>query len=96
MRTLVRAASVVAVLLALTGCSEPPGRSQAELSVPPASASPTAVQFDEDLHDELLGMLERDQSEHTGGPLGEGDDARTARLKEIIAARGWPIIDLVG
>ena len=61
MRTLVRAASVVAVLLALTGCSEPPGRSQAEPSVPPVSASPTAVQFDEDLHDELLGMLKRDQ-----------------------------------
>ena len=52
--------------------------------------------LDPDLRDELVAMFERDQSGRTGGPDAEGDDARTARLKEIIAEHGWPGTDLVG
>jgi hypothetical protein len=36
------------------------------------AAPPTAVRFDQELHDELIGMLKRDQSEQAGGPAGEG------------------------
>ncbi|WP_446217985.1 DUF6624 domain-containing protein [Micromonospora sp. IBHARD004] len=54
------------------------------------------MQFNQALHDELVGMLKRDQAERTGGPQGEGDEARTARLKEIIDGHGWPTVDLVG
>ncbi|WP_130337598.1 DUF6624 domain-containing protein [Micromonospora kangleipakensis] len=54
------------------------------------------MQFNQALHDELVGMLKRDQAERTGGPQGEGDEARTARLKEIIDEHGWPTVDLVG
>ena len=52
--------------------------------------------FDQALHDELMAMLERDQSGRTGGPDPEGDLARTERLKEILAEHGWPTYDLVG
>ena len=41
-------------------------------------------------------MLKRDQNERTGGPLGEGDEARTERLKQIVDRHGWPTYDLVG
>jgi hypothetical protein len=54
------------------------------------------VEFNQELHDELLGMLKRDQRERTGGPIDEGDEARTERLKDIIEEYGWPTIDLVG
>ena len=50
----------------------------------------------QELHDELLAMLERDQSGRTGGPDAEGDARRTARLEEILAEHGWPTYDLVG
>lgn len=68
----------------------------------PASTSggaPTTARspgFDEELHDELLAMLERDQSGRTGGPDTEGDAARTRRLAEILDEHGWPTYDLVG
>lgn len=52
--------------------------------------------FDQALHDELVAMLERDQSGRTGGPDDEGDEARTERLREILAEHGWPGTDLVG
>ena len=74
--------------VALAACSD-----SQEPSDPSAAAT---VVFDEKLHDELLGMAKRDQSERTGGPMGEGDEARTGRLKEIIEEHGWPTFDLVG
>jgi hypothetical protein len=51
---------------------------------------------DQALHDELIAMLERDQSGRAGGPDSEGDAARTERLAEILAQHGWPSFDLVG
>jgi hypothetical protein len=54
------------------------------------------VEFDQELHEELVAMAQRDQDERTGGPQGEGDQARTERLKEIVAEHGWPTYDLVG
>jgi len=89
LRTLLRVLWPIAALVALAGCSA--SQEPAEPSAPA-----TVVQFNRELHDELVGMLERDQNERTGGPLGEGDQARTNRLKEIVAEHGWPTIDLVG
>jgi hypothetical protein len=95
---------LLVVLLLLTGCSA----AERDGGAPAAAASdPTGTQttqttesrspsFDQALHDELLAMLERDQSGRTGGPDAEGDAARTARLKEILAEHGWPTYDLVG
>ncbi|MFY1686903.1 DUF6624 domain-containing protein [Plantactinospora sp. WMMB782] len=54
------------------------------------------MRFDKALHDELVGMLERDQAELNGVPQTDTADQRTARLKEIIAKHGWPTFDLVG
>ncbi|GAA1423902.1 DUF6624 domain-containing protein [Agrococcus citreus] len=64
----------------------------------PAPTPPAAgVAFDEQLHDELLAMLERDQAGRLGtGPDDEGDAARTERLAAIIEQHGWPTFDLVG
>ncbi|WP_198041501.1 DUF6624 domain-containing protein [Micromonospora chokoriensis] len=41
-------------------------------------------------------MLERDQADRAGTPQHESDQARIARLKEIIRTRGWPTFALVG
>jgi hypothetical protein len=56
------------------------------------AAPPTAVQFNQELHDELIGMRKRDQSEQADGPAGEGAAARTERLQAIIrrGANGGP------
>ncbi|NLG20774.1 MAG: hypothetical protein GX555_04980 [Actinomycetales bacterium] len=54
-----------------------------------------AVTFDQELHDELVAMLEEDQQERTGEG-GLDDTGRTERLKEIVAEHGWPTISLVG
>lgn len=62
----------------------------------PAPADPGPHERDDALHDELVAMFERDQSGRTGGPDEEGDDARTERLREILAEHGWPGFDLVG
>jgi hypothetical protein len=89
-----RAAALIAmcVLSALVACSAP----IASPSDSPPAASATAAGFDQKLHDELIAMLERDQLDRSGGSSGESDQARTERLKEIIAEHGWPTIDLVG
>ncbi|HYN92749.1 MAG TPA: DUF6624 domain-containing protein [Pilimelia sp.] len=80
----------IAALLVLAGCAAGPDPA-------PASSAPSApVAFDQRLHDELLAMLKRDQSGRTGGPDTEGDQARTERLKRIVAEHGWPTIPLVG
>ncbi|NEK60295.1 hypothetical protein GCU56_20775 [Geodermatophilus sabuli] len=60
------------------------------------SGRPRSPSFDQALHDELIAMLERDQSGRTGGPDPEGDAARTARLAEILDTHGWPTYALVG
>lgn len=103
------AASVLAVVLG--GCAVDAGTapSPSPSSVAPA-ASPSAgadcppvrpptpgTSFDQDLHDELMAMLERDQAGRLGtGQDDEGDQARTDRLMEIIAVHGWPTFALVG
>ena len=92
-------AVVVTAVLLLAGCSseEPsPGAAApttATATTPEPSRSPL---FDQELHDELVAMLERDQSGRTGGADPEGDAARTARLAEILDEHGWPTWDLVG
>lgn len=87
------------LVLALAGCSPVSAPVPSGSATPPAaspSASPTPVQFNQELHDELVAMLARDQSERMGGPQEEGDYRRTERLKEIIEEFGWPTILLVG
>ncbi|HEX5594737.1 MAG TPA: DUF6624 domain-containing protein [Micromonosporaceae bacterium] len=85
----------LAIVIALAGCSTNASSSQPSEPSEPPKPAPT-VQFNKALHDELVGMLKRDQDERSGGPAGEGDRARTDRLKEIIEQYGWPTIDLVG
>lgn len=91
---------VVAVLaaLALAGCggseelqaTATPGDGEAVSTTSAASAA-----FDQELHDELVQMLETEQAERMEGDF-SGDAARTERLKEIVAEHGWPTISLVG
>jgi hypothetical protein len=98
----VRRVQLVVVMVLLAGCSgettdgaAPPSSSGA-VSTSSASTPAPSPGFDQELHDELLAMLERDQSGRTGGPDAEGDAARTERLAEILDERGWPTYDLVG
>lgn len=95
----------VVLLWALPACGDgPPPEPESEpapvvADLPKGCPAPLAEmdrELDEDLRTELVAMFERDQSGRTGGPDDEGDDARTARLKEIIAEHGWPGTDLVG
>jgi hypothetical protein len=92
-------AVVVAVLvaLALAGCGgEGSGTTATSGGGDAAStSSATAAAFDQELHDELVQMLETEQAERMEGDFG-GDAARTERLKEIVAEHGWPTISLVG
>lgn len=102
--------TVVAVTLALGGCGDDPkptprpaaeptaeDTTQAESIVGcPEPTDPGPHEYDAGLHDELLEMLDRDQSGRTGGEDEEGDEVRTERLKQIIAEYGWPGFDLVG
>jgi hypothetical protein len=98
----VRRLQLAVVVLLLAGCSgetaeraaPAPTASTAPTESP--TASPRSPGFDQELHDELLAMLERDQSGRTGGPDAEGDAARTERLAEILDAHGWPTRELVG
>jgi hypothetical protein len=99
---------LAALLVLVTGCAagaEPaaPASTAATASVtattsaapdPPDPSAPPVG--DPALREELLAMLERDQSGRTGGPDAEGDAARTARLAEVLDAHGWPGRDLVG
>ena len=88
-----RSLLAVAVVL-LTGCSDGGSeRTAATSAAATTSATAAATEsrapgFDQELHDELIGMLERDQSGRTGGPDAEGDAARTERLAEILAEHG--------
>ena len=77
-------ALVAVVLLAgLAGCSSPDEGAAA----PSDRESPTAVAFDQELHDELVAMAEQDQEERTGGGT-MNDEPRTERLKVIIEEHG--------
>ena len=87
---------LLAVLLLLVGCSGGDGEPAATSGATAAETSPRSAGFDQALHDELIAMLERDQSGRTGGSDAEGDTARTERMKEILAEHGWPTFDLVG
>jgi hypothetical protein len=96
---------LLVVVVVLAGCGQgedtatPGPTSAASSAAPPAavtSTSPRSPRFDQALHDELVAMLERDQSGRTGGPDEEGDAARTARLGAILDQHGWPTYDLVG
>jgi hypothetical protein len=102
-----RGVLLAALMVVLVGCSgeeEDPSATapsstsaEASESTPATTATrPRAPGFDQALHDELVAMLERDQSGRTGGPDPEGDTARTDRLKEILAEHGWPTYELVG
>ena len=92
--------ALLGAALLLAGCAaeEPrePAASSSAATSSAATATPVPPGFDQELHDELLAMLERDQSGRTGGADPEGDAARTARLAEILDAHGWPGWDLVG
>ena len=103
--------AVLALGLALVGCgddAEPERESEEPVGTPfqsesvdppkgcPAPTDPGPHEYDAELHDELVAMLERDQSGRTGGADEEGDQARTDRLKVIVAEFGWPGFDLVG
>ncbi len=91
---------VPVLLLSLSGCTAASPGARTPSAAPSESGMTTPgagpVEFDQKLHDELVAMAERDQDERTGGPQGEGDAARTARLKEIVETHGWPTFDLVG
>jgi hypothetical protein len=81
---------LLAVLLLLAGCA---GGDPAPAAT---ESSASAGGFDQALHDELMGMFERDQTGRTGGDDHEGDVVRTKRLAEILDEHGWPTYDLVG
>jgi hypothetical protein len=88
---------ILVTAMALTGCAAASDSPPTSTPTPTlARTEPVVVEFDQALHDELVAMLERDQSERTGAPISEGDQARTDRLKEIIEQHGWPTIGLVG
>lgn len=101
-----RSIGAMALLLALTACG---GDSEEETEAAPSSSVPSDLpegcpapleemdrELDPELQAELVAMFERDQRGRMGGRDNEGDDARTARLKEIIDEHGWPGTDLVG
>jgi hypothetical protein len=96
----VRTVLIAAVLVVLAGCSADPSAPAASGTTASTAASTATTSyppgFDVVLHDELIAMLDRDQSGRTGGPDAEGDAARTARLAEILDEHGWPTVDLVG
>ena len=78
-----------------SGSPAPPTASGCPLEEIPAP-DPDAV-FNQQLHDELVAMLERDQAERMGTAVTEeGDQVRTDRLAEIVAEHGWPSIPMVG
>jgi uncharacterized protein DUF6624 len=83
---------LVFVVLTVVGC----GGSDSHPESEPQASSSEPVEFDQELHDELMAMFRRDQAGRTGGVDNEGDEARTYRLQEIIDEYGWPTFDLVG
>ena len=79
-------------VLALVGCATP-----APAPTPEPTASTAApIVFNQELHDELIAMFDRDQAGRLGGEDNEGDQRRTERLGEIVDEFGWPGLSLVG
>ncbi|MHA6695200.1 DUF6624 domain-containing protein [Homoserinimonas sp. A520] len=98
MRAVMRMSAAAVMLVALAGCTtaapEPsPPTSTAPSVTTPAAPPASTGPFNQELHDELVAMLERDQAPDSGG---ESSQARTDRLEEIILEFGWPTIGLVG
>ncbi|MBX3094213.1 MAG: hypothetical protein KF680_06720 [Cryobacterium sp.] len=104
-RVVIAMAAMATVVM--TACSpsdsspEPDSSSTSAPLTPPALAPPDddhewPTEFNAELHDELVAMLERDQIDSMGGSSGESFQTRTNRLSEIIAEFGWPTIVLVG
>jgi hypothetical protein len=86
--------SVAALLVAATGCG---GDDADGTDEPEAAADDGAAVADPELRQELVDMQQADQADRTGAPVEEwDDDARTARLAEIIDEHGWPTRSLVG
>ncbi len=83
---------LVLAILPIVGC----GGSDSHAESEPEASSSEPVEFDQELHDELMAMFRRDQAGRAGGVDNEGDEARTYRLEEIIDEYGWPTFDLVG
>ena len=77
-------------VLALAACAAPAPNPEPTASV----AAP--IEFDQELHDELIAMFDRDQAGRLGGEDNEGDQRRTKRLAEIVDEFGWPGLSLVG
>ena len=84
------------VVLLLTGCAAVPFAAPSATPTPTPTPRHTYVGFQQELHDELVAMLERDQAGRLGGQDSEGDSARTERLREILDEYGWPTFELVG
>lgn len=62
-----------------------------------ASAPTSSDTFDQELHDELVQMLDDDQRERAElAPEQWNDRERAERLDEILTEHGWPGFDLVG
>lgn len=102
---------LVTAALLLAGCAAAPaGEPSPEPSSPAPTATAASgcpiqdipapsmgAGFDQELHDELVAMLERDQAERMGtAETVEGDQPRTDRLAEIVVEHGWPSIPMVG
>jgi hypothetical protein len=108
MKTLMRAVvPVMAVGLLLASCAATdaasPGAATATATSTPSPsptvvASPLATPSEPNpaLRAELVEMLAQDQADRFSSAGPGGDIARTERLKEIIAAYGWPTISMVG
>lgn len=84
----------MASVLLLAGCASAPAPGPTP-SAPTTAIHTPAAAVDDALSAELVAMLAEDQRVRMEGTF-EGDQARTDRLKEIIATHGWPGISLVG
>jgi hypothetical protein len=83
---------IVLALLVLAACS---GASD-DTPAPGGTTTSAGHDRDEALRGELLAMMKQDQAERTDPNAVWHDRERTDRLREIVAAHGWPGSDLVG
>lgn len=106
-RRILAATGALTIALALAACAPSAGSSDTTPSgtatgspTDAATAAPTPVwtpsQFDAALSAELIEMLANDQADRLTGDGDGSDEERTARLREIVAAHGWPTYSLVG
>jgi hypothetical protein len=99
----VLAAAAVAAAGCSAGVAAPPGPATPAAPAPVTSTSaattpaPTPA-ADAALRDELLAMLAADQADRAGTepPDLRAEQARTDRLAQVVAERGWPTRTLVG